>query len=77
ILAEMYFERKDYTNCYKVIYSIKDDPAYFNNKRILDLRLKLAEYANNKNQADEVRLILSSNNYNDEEIQKFFSEADQ
>ncbi|MBK2356784.1 pilus assembly protein PilF [Francisella hispaniensis] len=76
-LAEMYFERKDYTNCYKVIYSMKGDPAFFNNKRILDLRLKLAEYANNKNQAAEVRLILSSNNYNDEDIQKFFSAADQ
>ena len=24
-LAGMYFERKDYTNCYKVIYSMKDD----------------------------------------------------
>ncbi|MDE5002639.1 pilus assembly protein PilF, partial [Francisella tularensis subsp. holarctica] len=48
-----------------------------NNKRILDVRLKLAEYANNKNQAAEVRLILSSNNYNDDDIQKFFSAADQ
>ncbi|APC91500.1 MULTISPECIES: pilus assembly protein PilF [Francisella] len=76
-LAEMYFERKDYKNCYKVIYSMKDDSAFFNNKRILDLRLKLAEYAHNKNQAAEVRLILSSNNYNDEDIQKFFSAADQ
>ncbi|ALB01612.1 pilus assembly protein PilF [Francisella persica ATCC VR-331] len=76
-LAEMYFERKDYTNCYKVIYSMKDDSAFFNNKHILDLRLKLAEYAHNKNEAAEVRLILSSNNYNDENIQKFFSAADQ
>nr|WP_265736940.1 hypothetical protein [Francisella orientalis] len=41
------------------------------------MRLKLAEYANNKNEAAAVRLVLSSNNYNDEDIDKFFSAADQ
>lgn len=76
-LAEMYFERKDYKDCYKTIYSMKNDRAFFNNKRILDLRLKLAEYAHNKNEAAAVSLILSSNNYNDEDMQKFFSGADQ
>ncbi|MDE4953373.1 pilus assembly protein PilF, partial [Francisella tularensis subsp. holarctica] len=63
-------------NCFKVIFCMKYDPAFFNNKRILDFRFKLAEFANNKNQASEVRLILSSNNYNYEYIQKFFSAAD-
>lgn len=74
-LAEMYFEKKDYKNCYRTIYGMKNDREFFNNKRILDLRLKLAEYAHNKNEAAAVRLILSSNNYNDEDMQKFFEKA--
>ncbi|AEI36362.1 CDC27 family protein [Francisella salina] len=76
-LAQMYFERGEYKECYKVIYGMKNDTAFFNNKLILDMRLKLAEYANNKNEAAAVRLVLSSNNYNDEDIEKFFSAADQ
>ncbi len=76
-LAQMYFERGEYKECYKVIYSMKNDPQFFNNKLVLDMRLKLAEYANNKNEAAAVRLVLSSNNYNDEDIDKFFSAADQ
>ncbi|AIT08637.1 pilus assembly protein PilF [Candidatus Francisella endociliophora] len=74
-LAEMYFEAKNYKACYKTIYSMKGDRAFFNNKRILDLRLKLAEYAHNRNEAAAVRLILSSNNYNDEDMEKFFSKV--
>nr|WP_234384150.1 hypothetical protein [Francisella noatunensis] len=76
-LAQMYFERGEHKECYKVIYSMKNDPQFFNNKLVLDMRLKLAEYANNKNEAAAIRLVLSSNNYNDEDIDKFFSAADQ
>ena len=32
-LAEMYFEKKDYKNCYRTIYGMKNDRAFFNNKK--------------------------------------------
>lgn len=76
-LAQMYYEAQDYKSCYKVIYSMKDDKVFFNNRSILILRLKLAEYAHNKNEAAAVRLILSSSDYNDLSMDEFFSEEDQ
>ena len=75
-LAEMYFDEKKYKECYKVIYGMRDNKAFFNNKRILELRLKLAEYAHNKNEAATVRLIFSSNDFNDDAMNKFFAGAD-
>jgi len=74
-LAEMYFDEKRYKDCYKVIYGMKNNKAFFNNKRILELRLKLAEYAHNKNEAATVRLIFSSNDFNDDAMNKFFEGA--
>nr|WP_265736941.1 CDC27 family protein [Francisella orientalis] len=29
-LAQMYFERGEYKECYKVIYNMKNDPQFFN-----------------------------------------------
>lgn len=75
-LSEMYFEQKNYKECYKVLYSMQKDKKFFNNRRVLELRLKLAEYANNNNEAAKVRLILSSNKYNDDNINDFFSASD-
>ena len=74
-LAEMYFDEKRYRDCYKVIYSMKNDKIFFNNKRILELRLKLAEYAHNKNEAATIRLIFASNDFNDDAMNKFFEGA--
>jgi type IV pilus assembly protein PilF len=74
-LAEMYFDEKRYKDCYKVIYGMKNNKAFFNNKRILELRLKLAEYAHNKNEAATVRLIFSSNDFSDDAMNKFFEGA--
>ena len=74
-LAEMYFDEKRYKDCYKVIYGMKNNKVFFNNKRILELRLKLAEYAHNKNEAATVRLIFSSNDFNDDAMNKFFEGA--
>ena len=71
-LAEMYFEQKEYKKCYKTIYSMKDNKEFFNNRKVLQLRLKLAEYANNKNEEASVKLILSSENYNDDDMNEFF-----
>lgn len=75
-LAEMYFDKKRYKDSYKVIYGMKSNKAFFNNKRILELRLKLAEYANNKNEAAQVRLIFSSNDFNDDSMDQFFAGVD-
>ena len=74
-LVEMYFNEKRYRDCYKIIYGMKNNKTFFNNRRILELRLKLAEYAHNKNEAATVRLIFSSNNFNDDEMNKFFEDA--
>ena len=74
-LAEMYFDKKRYKDCYKVIYSMRNDKEFFNNKRILKLRLKLAEYAHNKNEAAKVRLLFSSNNFDSDAMDKFFEGA--
>ena len=74
-LAQMYFERKEYKKCYKVIYSMKDDNQFFYNRKVLELRLKLAEYANNTNEIATIKLILSSSDYNDD-MNQFFSKAD-
>ncbi|BCD90399.1 pilus assembly protein PilF [Francisella halioticida] len=75
-LAQMYFEEKEYTKCYKVIYSMKNDNQFFYNRKVLELRLKLAEYANNKNEIATIKLILSSSDYNDDDMNQFFSKAD-
>ncbi|API86892.1 pilus assembly protein PilF [Francisella uliginis] len=75
-LAQMYFERKEYRKCYKVIYSMKDDNQFFYNRKVLELRLKLAEYANNRSEIAMIKLILSSSDYNDDDMNQFFSKAD-
>ncbi|MED7789401.1 CDC27 family protein [Francisella sp. 19X1-34] len=75
-LAQMYFERKEYKKCYRIIYSMKDDKEFFYNKKVLDLRLKLAEYANNRSEIATIKLILSSSGYNDNDMNQFFSKAD-
>lgn len=75
-MAQMYFERKEYKKCYKVIYSMKDDNQFFYNRKVLELRLKLAEYANNTNEIATIKLILSSSDYNDDDMNQFFSKAD-
>ncbi|KEI35610.1 CDC27 family protein [Allofrancisella frigidaquae] len=75
-LAEMYFEQGQYKECYKVIYEMRSNEEFFNNKRVLELRLKLAEYANNKNEAATVRLIFSSKDFNDDDMDQFFSASD-
>lgn len=75
-IAQMYFERKEYKKCYKVIYSMKDDKKFFYNRKVLELRLKLAEYANNTNEIATIKLILSSSDYNDDDMNQFFSKAD-
>ncbi|AJC49173.1 pilus assembly protein PilF [Allofrancisella guangzhouensis] len=75
-LAEMYFEQRKYKECYKVIYEMKDNGEFFNNKRVLKLRLKLAEYTHNKDEAATVRLIFSSKDFNDDNIDQFFSASD-
>ncbi|MED7819813.1 MULTISPECIES: tetratricopeptide repeat protein [unclassified Francisella] len=75
-IAEMYFERKEYKKCYKIIYGMKDDKQFFYNKQVLELRLKLAEYANNKDEIAIIKLILSSSDYNNNDMNQFFSKAD-
>lgn len=75
-LAEMYYDKKRYKDCYRIIYGMRNNKAFFNNKRILELRLKLAEYANNKNEAAKVRLIFSSNDFNDDSMEKFFADVE-
>ncbi|WP_150468258.1 pilus assembly protein PilF [Francisella sp. SYW-9] len=75
-LAQMYFERKEYKKCYKVIYSMSDDKEFFYNKKVLELRLKLAEYANNRSEIATIKLILSSSDYNNNDMNQFFSKAD-
>ncbi|QIW10274.1 pilus assembly protein PilF [Francisella sp. LA112445] len=75
-LAQMYFERKEYKKCYKVIYSMSDDKEFFYNRKVLELRLKLAEYANNRSEIATIKLILSSSDYNDNDMNQFFSKAD-
>ncbi len=74
-LAEMYFEDKRYKECYKIIYGMRNNKAFFNNKKILELILKLAEYAHNKDEAATVGLVFSSNYFNDDTMNKFFADA--
>ncbi len=72
-LAEMLYDDKQYAKSYKTIYAMKDDSNFFNNKRVLELRLKLAQLMKNKNEAAIVKLILSSKNYNDDDsIEEFY-----
>ncbi|APC96612.1 pilus assembly protein PilF [Francisella frigiditurris] len=66
-LAEMYYDEKDYKNAYKILYAMKNNKEFFINLRVLQLRLKLAEIMNNKNEAATVRLIISSKDDNDDD----------
>jgi type IV pilus assembly protein PilF len=56
---------------------MSNNEVFFNNKRVLDLRLKLAKVMGDKNEAAIVQLILSSNDYNeDDSVDDFYlSEA--
>lgn len=76
-LGEIYFEIKNYKQSYKIIYSMSNNEVFLNNKRVLDLRLKLAKVMDDKNEAAMVQLILSSNDYNeDDSVDDFYlSEA--
>jgi type IV pilus assembly protein PilF len=75
-LARMYMKNKEYKNAYRIIYGSKDEKEFFNNKGVLEMRLKLAEYAHNRNETATIRLILSSNNFNEKNMNEFFSAAD-
>ncbi|MFC4891700.1 pilus assembly protein PilF [Pseudofrancisella aestuarii] len=66
-LAELYFDEKDYKNAYKTLYAMKNNKEFFINRRVLQLRLKLAEIMDNKNEAAIVRLIISSKDDNDDD----------
>lgn len=75
-LARMYMQNKEYKNAYKIIYGARDNKEFFNNKGVLEMRLQLAEYAHNRNAIATIRLILSSNNFNEKSMNDFFSTSD-
>ena len=73
-LGEIYYELGDYRQSHKIVYSMSNNEVFFNNKRVLDLRLKLAEVLKDKNEAAIIYLILSSNDFNeDDSVDDFYT----
>jgi len=74
-LAKLYNETSQYKKAdaiLKKLFNEEADNLYTTNKDILDIKLEVAEKLNHKNEASKIRLILTSGDYNNQDLEDDF-----